>query len=176
MRAMGRIKTYNTGMPRVFFDAVLEPNRPLSPKGIAILLGLVGGVSFAAGIVFVLKGAWPVMPFLGLDAILLGLALRANVKASRRREHLLLTQEALLIERIGPKGQVKRVEINPYWLRVEHDDPELLGSELALVSRGRRWVIGAFLGAEERASLADALRRALADARAHAPLAEGHGP
>lgn len=162
-------------MPRIFFDAVLEPNRPLSPKGIAIVLGLVGGVSFIAGIVFVAKGAWPVMPFLGADAFLLGLALRTSVRASRRREHLLLTQDTLLIERIGPKGEIKRVEINPYWLRVEHDDPELLGSELALVSRGRRWVIGAFLGAEERASLAEALRRALADARANSSLAGSRG-
>ena len=56
-------------------------------------------------------------------------------------------------------------EINPYWLRVEHDDPELMGAELALVSRGRRWIVGSCLGAQERASLADALRRALREAR-----------
>ncbi len=176
MGAVGRIKPYSAAMSRVFFDAVLEPNRPLSPRGIAILLGLVGGVSFIAGIVFILQGAWPVMPFLGADVLLLWLAMRASVKASRRREHLLLTQDALLIERIGPKGHIKRVEIEPYWLRVEHDDPDLLGRELALVSRGRRWVIGAFLGAEERASLAEALRRALRDAREHSPLAEGNVP
>jgi uncharacterized membrane protein len=40
-----------------------------------------------------------------------------------------------------------------------------LGSELALVSRGRRWIVGSFLGAEERTNLAEALRRALRDAR-----------
>ena len=40
-----------------------------------------------------------------------------------------------------------------------------MGCELALVSRGRRWIVGSFLGAEERASLAAALRRALSEAR-----------
>jgi uncharacterized membrane protein len=58
-----------------------------------------------------------------------------------------------------------REDLNPYWLHVEHHDPEHVGAELALVSRGKRWVVGRFLGAGERASLADALRAALGEAR-----------
>lgn len=154
-------------MSRVFFDAVLEPNRPMGAKGIALLLGLVAGVSFVAGIVFVIHGAWPVTPFLGADVALLAWAMRASVRAAKRREHLILTQDTLLIERIGTTGQATREEINPYWLRVDHDDPDLLGAELALVSRGKRWVVGSFLGAEERTSLAEALRNALRQARDH---------
>ena len=156
-------------MSRVVFDAVLEPNRPLGWKGIAAVVGFVAAMSFAAGVLFALKGAWPVTPFLGADVLLLAWAMRASVRASRRREHLILTPEALIIERVAPNGRAFRQEINPYWLRVEHDDPELLGCEVALVSRGRRWVVGAFLGAEERASLADALRRALREAREGLP-------
>jgi uncharacterized membrane protein len=154
---------------RVFFDAILEPNRPLGPKGIAIIIGFVALVSFAAGVMFVLKGAWPVTPFFGADVVLLAWAMRASVRASRRREHLILTSETLLIERISAKGVARREEINPYWLRVEHEDPELLGADLALVSRGKRWVIGSFLGAGERASLASALRAALREARTAPP-------
>src|SRR5882672_10668188 len=152
-------------MTRVFFDAVIEPNRPLSARGIALVLGLVGAFSFIAGIAFVLRGAWPVTPFLGGDVALLAWAMRASVRASKRREHLILTADTLLIERIGVNGQARREEINHYWLRVEHDDPELLGCDLALVSRGRRWIVGSFLGAEERKSLAGALRNALRNAR-----------
>ena len=156
-------------MRRVFFDAILEPNRPLGPKGLALVVGSVAAISFAAGVMFVLKGAWPVTPFFGADVLLLAWAMRASVRAARRREHLLLTSDSLLIERVAANGRTRREEINPYWLRVEHDDPELLGCELALVSRGRRWVVGSFLGAEERASLAEALRRALRDAREARP-------
>src|SRR5689334_6528928 len=138
---------------RVFFDALIEPNRPLSPRGLVLVIGSVGVISFVAGILFALHGAWPVTPFFGLDVLLLAWAMGASVRASRRREHLLLTSDLLVIERFNPKGQMRREEINPYWLRVEHDDPELLGAELALVSRGKRWVVGAFLGAEERTLL-----------------------
>lgn len=150
---------------RVFFDVVLEPNRPLSARGLMLVVGSVGIISFVAGIMFALRGAWPVTPFFGLDVLLLAWAMRASVRASRRREHLLLTSDLLVIERFSPKGELKREEVNPYWLKVEHDDPDLLGAELALVSRGQRWVVGGFLGAEERAGLADALRRALREAR-----------
>jgi uncharacterized membrane protein len=154
---------------RVFFDVILQPNRPLSPRGLALVIGFVGVVSFFAGIMFALHGAWPVTPFFGADVLLLALAMRASVKASRKREHLILTSETLLIERVSVKGDVRREEINPYWLRVDHDDPELMGAELALVSRGQRWIVGSFLGAEERAGLAEELRRALREARTCTP-------
>ena len=150
---------------RIYFDAILEPNRPLGTLGLTLVIGFVALFSFVAGIVFIVHGAWPVTPFLGADVLLLAWAMRASVRASRRREHLVLTANAFLIERISAKGAARREELNPYWLRVEHDDPELLGCELALVSRGRRWIVGSFLGAEERASLAEALRKALSETK-----------
>ena len=158
-------------MDRVFFDAVLEPNRPLGGKALMLVIGFVAFVSFVTAAMFALRGAWPVTPFFGADVALLALAMNASVKASRRRERLTLTAQALRIERISPNGASRRDEINPYWLRVDHEDPELLGCELALVERGRRWIVGSFLGAEERASLAEALRRALREARAALPSA-----
>jgi uncharacterized membrane protein len=157
-------------MDPVFFDAILQPNRPLSPRGLALVIGFVGIISFAAGILFALRGAWPVTPFFGGDVLLLAIAMRASVRASRKHEHLMLTSEAFLIERVSAKGEVEREVINPYWLRVDHDDPELMGASLFLVSGRRRWVVGSFLGAEERAGLAEALRRALRAARSYTPL------
>ncbi len=154
---------------RIFFDASIEPNKPLGPRAVALVVGFVALVSFCAGIMFALRGAWPVTPFFGADVLLLAWAMRASARASRRREHLVLTREKLLIEHHGARGEVRREEINPYWLRVDHDDPELLGSELALVSRGQRWIVGSFLGAEERTNLAEALRRALRDAHNFTP-------
>src|SRR5258705_4702695 len=155
----------------IFLDGIVEPNKPLGPRALTMVVGFVALVSFCAGILFAFRGAWPVTPFFGADVLLLAWAMRASVRASRKREHLVLTSEKLLIERHGARGDVRREEINPYWLRVDHDDPELLGAELALVSRGRRWIVGSFLGAEERTNLAEALRRALRDARNFTPAA-----
>lgn len=154
---------------RVFLEATIEPNRPLGPRGIALVIGFAAVVSFVTGFMFALHGAWPVTPFFGLDVVLLAWAMRASVRASRRREYLRLTSDSLVIERMAAGGHTRREEINPYWVRVDHDDPELLGAELALVLHGKRWIVGSFLGAEERTKLAEALRQALRDARIALP-------
>jgi uncharacterized membrane protein len=149
----------------IVFDALLEPNRPMRPLWLCAILGGVAGLSFSAGILFAQQGAWPVIPFFGADVLLLGLAFVLCARRAKRRERLTLTPRRLVIERIAPDGRSHREEIDPYWLRVEHRDPERIGSELALVSRGRRVVVGSFLGPDERAAFADALREALHKAR-----------
>ena len=154
---------------RVYLEATIEPNRPLKPWAILIVIGFAAVVSFVTGFMFALRGAWPVTPFFGLDVLLLAWAMLWTVRAARRREYLRLTSDALVIERVSADGRARREEINPYWLRVEHDDPELLGAELALVWHKKRWIVGSFLGAEERARLAEALRQALRDARTALP-------
>jgi len=159
---------------RIYFDAILEPNKPLGLRGLAMLIGFVALVSFCVGILFVLRGAWPVTPFFGADLLLLAWAMRASVRSSRRREHLVLTDEKLLIERHGARGDVRREEINPYWLRVDHEgcqasgecceyrDSCFHGCENALNCASNQ---GFVLGAQERANVATALRRALCEAR-----------
>jgi len=151
----------------VFFDVVLVPNRPLSPRGLFLVLFGIAAISFICGVMFVLKGAWPVTPFFGADVALLAWALHVSTRESQRREHLILTADKFVVRRTDPGGRETVVEANPYWLRVDHDDPERWGAELALVSHGKRLVVGKFLGADERAALADALRSALRVARAN---------
>ena len=70
----------DSGEPTLF-SAVLTPHRSLSATGFVIVMALVGGVSFAAGIAFLLMGAWPVFGFFGLDVLLIYLAFRANYRA-----------------------------------------------------------------------------------------------
>ena len=48
------------------FSAVLTPHRSLSPTGFLMFMLVLGGISFATGMVFFLAGAWPV---LGLSLI-----------------------------------------------------------------------------------------------------------
>jgi uncharacterized membrane protein len=151
---------------RVFFDAVIEPNPPLRPRFLFFVVAGIASLSFIAGVVFILWGAWPVTPFLGADVLLLYWALVLNSERARHREHIVLTSGVLTVQRTAPGKRGVTHQLNPYWLRVEHDDPERVGAPLALVNRDTRLVVGAFLGADERASLADALRSALAEARA----------
>jgi uncharacterized membrane protein len=149
----------------VLFDAVLRPNRSLSPRGFVILMLVLGGCSFAAGSAFVAIGAWPVFGFFGLDVLAVYVAFRLNYRSGRRYEALQLTARQLSLLRVNWRGQSERLDFQPYWLRVEIDEPVTQGSQILLTSHGRSTVIGSFLSPDERAEFARALRQALADLR-----------
>ena len=143
------------------FCATLEPHRSLSPKGFVVLMGAIAAVAFGAGLAFALVGAWPVFGFFGLDVALIYVAFKASYRSGRMRETLRLTDNALTVERVGPGLRSQSWRFQPYWLRVEMDDPPRHESQLVLTSHGRRLAIGGFLAPEERVELAHALRDAL---------------
>lgn len=148
-----------------YFDAVLHPHRSLSPLGFWLVMGAVAGVSFAAGAIFLTAGAWPVFGFYGLDVALIYWAFRASYHSGRLYERVRLGPDRLVVERVSPSGAVWQWAFQPYWLKVEMDDPPAHDSHLTLRSHGRSLVIGAFLTPEERLEVASALRAALARTR-----------
>lgn len=145
----------------VYFDAVLHPHRSLGPRGFLILMGAMGVLSCIAGFAFLSAGAWPVFGFFGLDVLIVYIAFRASYRSARWVETVRLTEEALEVREVDPKGRERSWTFQPYWLRVEMDDPPEHDSQLTLRSHGRGLIIGAFLAPEQRADLADALRDAL---------------
>jgi uncharacterized membrane protein len=151
--------------PRLLFDAVLTPHRSLSPAGFTLLMALITGLSFATGVFFMLEGAWPVTGFVGLDVLLLYIAFKASYRSARRYETLRLSEDALVVERVGPGERRARWTFQPYWLRVLMDDPPEHDSQLTLTSHGRSLVVGAFLTPEERLEVANALLEALHQVR-----------
>ena len=149
----------------VLFDALLTPHRSLSPRGFTLLMALAGLVGFGFGAAFLVMGAWPIFGFCGAEWLLFYVCFRLNYRAARLRERVRLTPGLLTVERCDPRGRVQSWSFQPYWLRVEMDDPPEHESQLSLASHGRRLVIGSFLSPHERLDLAEALRGALARAR-----------
>ena len=45
------------------FSAIITPHRSLGSTGFLVLMLRIGGVSFVAGVMFLLLGAWPVFGF-----------------------------------------------------------------------------------------------------------------
>src|SRR5262252_6679869 len=134
----------------VLFDVLLMPNRSLPPLGFALLMACVSLVSFGAGVTFYIIGAWPVIGFLGLDVALIYIAFRVSFRRMRAFETLRLTEQALVFERVSPGGARRRWSFQPYWLRVEFDEPPHHGSQLRLRSHGHAVTVGAFLAPPER--------------------------
>ena len=126
----------------------------------------IGGVSFVAGVMFLLIGAWPVFGFLGLDVLLIYWAFRINYRAARAYEEVTVTTSELTVRKVSHRGSVREWTLNPLWVRLERVVHEEFGIErLFLVSHGRRLSIAAFLGPDEKASFAGALSTALSEAK-----------
>jgi uncharacterized membrane protein len=149
----------------LLFDTTLRPNPPMSAAALKLVLAVVATINLAFAVWFVMRGAWPIMPFMGADVGLLAWAFHASRIAARRREELRMTHSSLCLDRFPPRGSPTHVEFNPYWVRVELDEPPRGASKLTLRSHGRVEQIGAFLPPAERRSVAQALRAAIWKAR-----------
>jgi len=152
------------------FRAVLHPHRSLGPKGFLILMMGIGSVSFVAGLVFLLLGAWPVMGFFGLDVLLVYVAFKLNYRAARAYELVELTPAALTLTQMSASGKSRRFEFNPYWVRVLFTERHDGGNHLKLVSHGREFEFGRLLNDDERRDFARALAGALEKARLAQPI------
>jgi len=146
----------------LIFDAVLTPQRSLSPAAARAVVVLFALMCFAVGCGFYAIGAWPVMGFMGLEVVLLWGAFRLSARSGRLVETLELTAEVLTVRRFQPSGTTREWRFQPHWLKVEVDDPGSPERRITLRSHGRRLDIGGFLTDDERASLVAALRAALA--------------
>lgn len=138
----------------VLLDTVLRPAPPLSARALLIVLAAVVAMNACVALFFILQGAWPVMPFLGLDVALLAFALRASRRAAAREEHVVLTPSRLSVLR---RPAMREIVLNPYWVRVD--------DELTLWSHGKGVRIGSFLPLPERETFAERLKTALRVAR-----------
>jgi uncharacterized membrane protein len=148
------------------FSARLTPHRSLSRTGFLVVMAFVSVVSFAAGIAFLLMGAWPVIGFFGLDVLAIYWAFKIYFRRARASEEIRMTPSELYVRRVSHRGHVVEFKFNPLWVQLDRQTHAEFGVEkLYLVSKGRRIAIGTFLGADEKASFANALMAALQAAR-----------
>ena len=148
------------------FSALLTPHRSLNRTGFLVLMGFVCAISFIAGMVFLMMGAWPVLGFFGLDVLVIYWAFRINFRRAAASEEISVTPSELRVRRVSHRGHVVEWVLNPLWVQFEQKVHAEFGIErLYLVSRGRRVSIGSFLGPDEKASFAKALLAALQAAK-----------
>ena len=148
------------------FSALLTPHRSLNRTGFVALIAFVSAISFAAGLVFLLMGAWPVLGFFGLDVLAIYWAFRINFRRAGATEEIRVTASELRLRRVSHRGHVVEFVLNPLWVRLDRKAHAEYGIErLYLVSKGRRVAVASFLGPDEKASFAKVLTAALQAAR-----------
>lgn len=148
------------------FSAMITPHRSLSRVGFVIVMMLVGAISFVAGTIFLIAGAWPVMGFFGLDVVLIYWAFQASYRSAKAYEIVTVTPSELKFRKVSQYGKSAEWSMNPLWTQLDRQTHEEFGIErLFLVSRGRRLAVASFLGPAEKETFAEALTAALWEAR-----------
>jgi uncharacterized membrane protein len=143
------------------FEAVIVPHRSLSPRALAVLLGVIGVLACATAAAAVSQGAWPVGGFTIIELGLAALLFRLNARAARQAELVLLSESALRIIRTHANGGRSEMALSPHWLRVRLTDRPGRVPLLTLAARGVDEEVGRCLGEAEKRELAAALDAAL---------------
>ena len=149
--------------PTLHESFLIRPNRSLTSRQSAMLVAGVGGFSLViAGGLSLIFGAWPILPFAGLEIGLLVFAVWFVDRGASRREIIELGDDEVVVSSIKA-GRVESVRFQRYWCQVElvsstkrnHPNRLLIGSH------GNRIQVGSCLTDEERSDLADQLGKNL---------------
>ena len=138
----------------------LAPNCSLSVQGARWFFASCCVASFGVAGLVASQGFWPVLPFAGLEMLLLGAALKLSLARRHQRQIILISAEAVQIE--DRDLQRRACVVFPrHWaqVRIRRGGSPLHPSRLVIESHGRRHEIGHFLNEQERLGLAARLKR-----------------
>src|SRR5438094_125703 len=92
------------------FSVILKRNCSISPAGLACVFAALGVAALAIGTGFALAGAWLILPFAGLEVLLLAAAFLLQARHATDYERIELDRERLAIE-IAQAARVARYEL-----------------------------------------------------------------
>ena len=121
--------------------------------------GLIAVVTMAIVTALAGMGAWPVLPFAGVEIVGLGIAFVLNGRHAADYERIELDQGRLMVE-VSESDSVRRDEFNPARAGVLIAD-EGHGVRVLLETPGRRLEIGRHLQDQARLDLAGELNKRL---------------
>ena len=137
------------------FSVMLKRNVSISPAGLACVFAALGVAALAIGTGFALAGAWLILPFAGLEVLLLGAAFLLQARHATDYERLVLDRGRLAIE-VAQAARVSRYELDARAARVE------MHGRLVLLRGGAQPLeLGRHLDDESRAAFAAELARRL---------------
>ncbi|HEY3695477.1 DUF2244 domain-containing protein [Phenylobacterium sp.] len=151
--------------PALYMDAVITPNRSLSPRGFVVLISVVTALNCLSAAVFVAMGASLVLVFLVLDVAAVAVAFMASFRAARQVERVQVTAREVRVTRETARWSQVVWESPTAFTRVamEVEDERVVDVRLAL--SGRDLPVAAALSPPERAEFAKALQKAISVAR-----------
>ena len=108
-----------------------------------------------------LKGAWPVFGFFGLDVLLVYIFFKINFKSGKKKEIIILTENQLIIEFYNEKKISKTHYLDANWLKINLTKFKNEISKLKISSKNKSVIVGSFLRYKEKKNIVKSLKTAL---------------
>jgi len=137
------------------FSLTLKRNCSISPAGLAGVFAALACVVVAIGAGFAFVGAWLVLPFAGLEVLLLGSAYVVYARRAADYERIELDSGRLTVE-VGQAQKTSRYEMDACRARVRLEEERVL-----LLGAREQLELGRHLDADSRARFADELQKRL---------------
>jgi uncharacterized membrane protein len=137
---------------------VIAPNCSLSVRSAVLFFLSACAPCFGIAGALTVLGFWPVLPFAGLEMLLLGAALRISLRRRHHRQTIVVSESEVAVQ--STIGKVQSEVVFPrHWAQVKlrRSTSRLHPSRLVIESHGRQCAVGDFLTDEERRGLAQRL-------------------
>jgi uncharacterized membrane protein len=139
----------------VLKDWTMKRNCSVSPRQFMCFYASLAVVSITIAVLQLINGAWLVLPFTGIELLVVGGAFAIYARHAVDYERIRLYPNRLVIEQVSA-DKLSQFEFDPRWVRVEPGatprDP------VRLVSRGQSVAVGLHLPQYRRAQFARELR------------------
>jgi len=139
------------------FSRTLKRNCSMSPAGLAKVFAALAALVLAIGAGFAAAGAWLVLPFAGLEVLLLGAAFVLHARHAADYERIELQSGRLDVE-VAEADRVARYQLQNARVSMEK-------GRVVLRDAREEIEIGRHIGAEARAELVAELEKTLIQGR-----------
>ena len=141
---------------------IVRRNQSLSWRGNKLFIYFMAVISFGIAGMFAFQGLWLILPFAGLEILVLTVALYTCSLRCRDQEVVTVEENLVIVE----KGRQKPLEAWKFeraWINLELVKSPFQShpSKLIIRSKGKETEIGKCLTNDERRSLSDSLAKAL---------------
>ena len=144
---------------------ILRPNRSASWRQTRVLIAVLGGFSLCVAIVWALLGAWMVLPFAGLEVLILATVMHRVCRATYREEAIVFEGESTYLYKNNlnhtNSSSSNNIVINPRKeasISVRQLEDRSDECQIFLKYRNREVELGSFLNHDEKRELIKVLK------------------
>ena len=137
---------------------LLEPNLSLTWQANKIIFIIITCLTMVIGGYFASIGGWLVLPFSGLELIVIAISVYMFFSRNNHCEVIIFTNNKVIVER-GKTMPEKSFEYQRHWSQIyikEHGLYDI--PKVSIKSHGKETELGAFLGYDEKIQFIDILK------------------